>query len=126
MEMVWLFTNCLKITDFWKVVDFYDESSGLFVRKRNGDIVRVAFPKDCLAFQVALYKSTNFNDIPRLESQPKFIQEVYSKLLRTVCRFHLEYNISGLTRIKHIERKEAEWIKYFKEYYGCVYATRFL
>lgn len=35
-----------------KIVDFSDDESGLFIRKRDAVMVRAPIPKDCLAFQI--------------------------------------------------------------------------
>ena len=36
-------------------VEVKDEKSGLFVRRRNTEAIKVTIPQDCLAFQVYLY-----------------------------------------------------------------------
>jgi isopenicillin N synthase-like dioxygenase len=45
-------TSAIYLDKSGKVVDFADEESGLFIRNRQGDVVKAAIPKDCLAFQL--------------------------------------------------------------------------
>jgi len=43
-------TSAMYIGKDGKIVDFADEETGLFIKKRNADIVKAALPKDCLGF----------------------------------------------------------------------------
>jgi len=45
-------TSAMYIDQNGKVVEFFDEDSGLFIRGRNAVMVKAAIPKDCLAFQI--------------------------------------------------------------------------
>jgi len=43
-------TSAMYIDKNGKIVDFADEETGLFVKKRNADIMKAPLPKDALGF----------------------------------------------------------------------------
>jgi len=43
-------TSAMYIDKNGKIVDFTDDETGLFIKKRTADIMKAAIPKDCLGF----------------------------------------------------------------------------